>query len=243
MPSRRPEHKTMPIDIHEDRELLRARRGEPEADFTKKDPWRVLRIQGEVVEGFEALHALGPAVAVFGSARLGPGAPDYQAAVEVGRGLGDAGLAVITGGGPGIMAAANHGAHETRSPSVGCAIQLPFEEAPNPHLDISLKFRYFFVRKLMLVKYSVGYVIFPGGFGTLDELFEAATLSQTGKIEHFPVVLYGRSFWGPLLSWFQETLASRGTIGAKDLELFTVVDEPRLVVSTIVDHCKKHGLI
>jgi uncharacterized protein (TIGR00730 family) len=242
MKPRRPDRKTMPIDIHEDRELLRAWR-KPEEDFTKKDPWRVLRIQGEVVEGFEALRTLGPAVAVFGSARLGPDDPDYRAAVAVGRGLGEAGLAVITGGGPGIMAAANQGAHGTQSPSVGCAIQLPFEEAPNPHLDISLKFRYFFVRKLMLVKYSVGYVIFPGGVGTLDELFEASTLSQTGKIEHFPVVLYGSAFWEPMLRWFRETLVARGTISPKDLELFTVVDEPAMVVSTVVDHCKKHNFI
>jgi len=235
----RQQRKTVPI--HADLELLKADR--PAGDFTTKDPWRVLRIMAELVEGFEGLHEIGPAVAIFGSARLREGDPYYQAAMEVGRGLGQAGLAVITGGGPGIMEAGNRGAFETDSPSVGCSIQLPFEEKSNPNQDIALDFRYFFVRKLMFVKYSVGYVIFPGGFGTLDELFEALTLVQTGKIEHFPVVLYGGDFWGPLLEWFGTVLVKRGTIGPDDLKLFQVVDRPDLVVETIVQHCNDQGIV
>jgi len=232
-PRRRP-RKTIPI--HEDRELLKAAPRTDE-DFTTKDPWRVLRIMGELVEGFEALHTVGPAVAIFGSARLQADDPAYQAAVDIGRGLGQAGFAVITGGGPGIMAAGNQGAFETDALSIGCSIQLPFEEAPNPHHDISMDFRYFFVRKLMFVKYAVGYVIFPGGFGTLDELFEALTLVQTGKIDHFPVVLFGSDFWGPLLDWFRNVLVARGTINADDLSLVTVLDRPQDVVNTIMQHC------
>ena len=234
----RPARKTIPP--HEDHELLRAPHVD---DFTTKDPWRVLRIQGEIVEGFEALHGVGPAVAVFGSARLRESDPYYLAALEVARGLGEAGLTVVTGGGPGIMEAANRGAFETRSPSVGCSIQLPFEESANRYQDVALDFRYFFVRKLMFVKYSVGYVIFPGGFGTLDELFEALTLIQTGKVEHFPVVLYGRDFWTPLVDWFHNTLARRGTIGERDLGLFQVMDDPRSVIERIVTHCTKLGLV
>jgi hypothetical protein len=227
---------------HEDKDLLRSRRPD-EPDFTDMDPWRVLRIQGEIVEGFEALHRIGPAVSVFGSARLREGSPYFDKAEETGRLLGEAGLVVISGGGPGIMEAANRGAHKTDSLSVGCGIKLPHEKGPNPFQDISLEFRYFFVRKLMFVKYSVGYVIFPGGFGTLDELFESLTLIQTGKVEHFPIMLVGRDYWGPLLGWIKETLRGGGFIGEDDLELLKLVDEPAEVVEHIVAHCRVHGYL
>lgn len=234
--------KTREPAYHEDRELLRSPRA-PEPDFRTADPWRVLRILGEIVEGVEALHGLGPAVSIFGSARLGPGNPHYQAAMETARGLAEAGLAVISGGGPGLMEAANRGAFETESPSVGCNIELPHEQAPNPYQDVSLDFRYFFVRKLMFVKYSVAYVIFPGGFGTLDELFEALTLSQTGKIEHFPIVLAGRAYWSPLRAWFEETLLAEGCIGKDDLNLIQLLDEPADIVRTIVGLCRERGYL
>lgn len=230
----------LPKTPHEDRELLRnPHEGGGKYDFTAGDPWRVLRIQGEVVEGFETLAGLGPAVAVFGSARLRDEEnPYHKAAVEVGRKLAEGGLTVITGGGPGLMRAANRGAHEGGGVSVGCSIQLPFEEEPNPYQHIGLKFRYFFVRKLMMVKYSVGYVIFPGGFGTIDELFEALTLSQTGKIKNFPVVLCGTKFWGPLVDWLRDTLAVEGTISAKDLDMFEVLDEPAEIADYILERSK-----
>jgi uncharacterized protein (TIGR00730 family) len=226
--------------LHEDQELLKTRvAGDP--DFTTMEPWRVLRIQGEIVEGFERLHAIGPAVAVFGSARLAPDTPYYGAAVETARGLAEAGLAVITGGGPGIMEAANKGASQAKGLSIGCNIELPHEQGPNPFQDISLSFRYFFVRKLMFVKYSVGYVIFPGGFGTLDELFEALTLTQTQKIEHFPIVLCGRSYWQPLVNWFKETLLVNRCIDAEDIDLLHLLDDPQEIVQTIVSHCREQG--
>jgi len=234
--------KSQGLRPHEDRELLRARTKDEE-DFTTKDPWRVLRIMGELVEGFEALHDLGPAVTIFGSARLAPDHRYHLAAVETARGLGQAGLAVITGGGPGIMEAANRGAFESDKPSVGCNIELPHEQGANRYQDVSLQFRYFFVRKLMFVKYSVAFVIFPGGFGTLDELFESLTLVQTGKIEHFPIVLYGSTFWEPLLRWFRETLAVEGTISPGDPDLVRVLDEPAAVVEHVVSHCRTHGYL
>jgi len=207
------------------------------------DPWRTLRIQAEIVAGFDALHAIGPAVSFFGSARLPQDNPYCLKAERAARALAEAGLVVITGGGPGVMFAANKGAHETDGLSVGCNIELPFEEEPNPNQDISISFRYFFVRKLMLIKYSVGFVIFPGGFGTMDELFEALTLSQTGKIEEFPIVLCGRDYWSPLLSWFSSTVLPQGCISASDLDLPILLDEPAEIVETIVSHCRSKGLI
>lgn len=234
----------MPPLTHEDRELLRGPQRAGDGDFTTRDPWRVLRIQGEIVEGFEALHEIGPAVSVFGSARQTSDSPYYQQAIKVARGLADAGLVVITGGGPGIMEAANKGASESDSGlSVGCSIELPFETGPNPHQDIELIFRYFFVRKLMFVKYSVGFVIFPGGFGTMDELFEALTLIQTDKIENFPVVLYGRSYWQGLVQWFEDTLLQGGFVGDKDLQRFVVVDRPDEAVEAVVQSCREHGYL
>ncbi len=236
--------KTIPPSTHEDRELLRGPQRKDDGDFTTRDPWRVLRIQGEIVEGFEALHSIGPAISVFGSARTSSDSPYYQQAVAVARGLADAGLVVITGGGPGIMEAANKGASESdEALSVGCSIELPFETGPNPHQDIELIFRYFFVRKLMFVKYSVGFVIFPGGFGTLDELFEALTLMQTEKIDKFPVVLYGRSHWEGLVGWFEDTLRQGGQIGDNDLQRFILADTPEEAVTRVVERCKEHGYI
>jgi uncharacterized protein (TIGR00730 family) len=235
--------KSFPVRPHEDRELLRVHTRE-ERDFTNMDPWRVLRIQAEIVDGFDALHALGPAVTFFGSARLPPEDPFCVKAEQTAGALAKAGLAVITGGGPGIMQAANKGAHETDGISVGCNIELPFEEEPNPNQDISVTFRYFFVRKVMLVKYSVAFVIFPGGFGTMDELFEALTLSQTGKIEDdFPIVLCGRDYWSPLIEWFSGTVLAKGCIDEKDLNLPVLLDEPEEIVETVVSRCKKHGHI
>jgi uncharacterized protein (TIGR00730 family) len=172
-------------------------------DFTRSDTWRVLRIMGEFIEGFDKLSNVGKAVTVFGSARTDPEDPQYGAAVEVGKLLAEAGFATITGSGPGIMEAANKGAKLAGGRSVGCNIELPFEQGTNPYVDTVVNFRYFFVRKTMFIKYSVAFVIFPGGFGTLDELFEAITLIQTGKISQFPVVLFGTHYWAGLLRWMQ----------------------------------------
>ena len=198
-------------------------------DFTDSDPWRVLRIQSEFVNGFDTMAGLGPAVTIFGSARTPEEAPIYQAAVETARLLAQEGLAIITGGGPGIMEAANRGARLGKGLSVGFAIELPFEEAANRYVDIAITFRYFFVRKTMFVKYAQAFVIFPGGFGTMDELFEALTLIQTGKIHNFPVVLYGSDYWSGLLDWLKATMAERGNISPEDLERFVVVDAPEEV--------------
>lgn len=197
--------------------------------FTETDPWRVLRIQGEFVEGFEALAQLGPAVTLFGSARTKAEDPFYQAAVETSRLLAEAGLAIITGGGPGIMEAGNQGAKLGGGVSVGLNIELPFEQHLNPYLDISVTFHYFFARKVMFVKYAQAFVIFPGGFGTLDELFEALTLIQTGKIYNFPVILFGSDYWSGLLNWLKETVMPGGKIATADLNLLTVTDSPEEV--------------
>ena len=203
--------------------------------FMDSDPWRVLRIQGEFVEGFDRLAGLGPAVTIFGSARTKPEDPWFQRTVETARLLAEAGLAVVTGGGPGIMEAGNRGAHEGGGVSVGLGIELPFEQGINPHVDIAVNFRYFFVRKTMLVKYAQAFVIFPGGFGTLDELFESLTLIQTGKISHFPIVLFGTEYWSGLLDWIRDTMLSSGTISAEDLDLITVSDSPQEVRDIVVD--------
>jgi uncharacterized protein (TIGR00730 family) len=202
--------------------------------FTTTDPWRVLRIQGEFVRGFDALADVGPAVTVFGSARTPPGSDEYDAARETACLLGKQGFTIITGGGPGIMEAANRGAREAGAPSVGLNIELPFEQKVNEFVDQSIEFRYFFVRKTMLVKYSQAFLIFPGGFGTLDELFEALVLIQTGKIANFPVVLFGRAYWAGLVDWLRATMLADGKISPADLELMPIVDTPaeacRLVV-------------
>jgi len=194
-------------------------------DLKHSETWRVFRIQSELVEGFETLNDLGPAVAVFGSSRMTAGSPYYEKAVELGKRLSDAGFSVITGGGPGIMEGANRGAHEGKGKSVGLNIEIPMEQQPNKYQDLSLSFRYFFIRKLMFVKYSVAFIIFPGGFGTMDELFEALTLSQTKRIGVFPIVLFGREYWKGLVDWFKSTLLTNNAIAAEDLDLFSIVDD------------------
>src|SRR5438094_1678359 len=202
--------------------------------FLDSDPWRALRILSEFVEGFDALAGLGPAVTVFGSARVGPGDPTYETARTIGRLLAQAGFAVITGGGPGAMEAANRGCQEGGGLSVGCNIELPHEQMLNPYLDVSIEFRYFFARKTMFVKYADAFVILPGGLGTLDELFEALTLIQTGKIRHFPVVLMGKSYWGGLVEWMRSTQVPAGTIAADDLNLFRMTDDPAEAAAIIL---------
>lgn len=207
-------------------------------DLRKTDTWRVFRIQSELVEGFEPLYDLGPAVTIFGSARLGEDSYYYKKAVEVGKILSDAGFSVITGGGPGIMEGANRGAKMGKSKSVGLNIQLPHEQVPNKYQDITLDFRYFFIRKLMFIKYAIAFVIFPGGFGTMDELFEALTLVQTRRIDSFPVILFGSEYWKGLIDWMENTLVPQGTISSEDFTLFQVVDEPEKVYELLKKYCE-----
>jgi uncharacterized protein (TIGR00730 family) len=194
-------------------------------DWVHADPWRVLRIQAEFVEGFGTLAELGPAISVFGSARVQRDTPDYERARAVGSGLARAGYAVITGGGPGIMEAANRGAVDAGGVSVGLGIELPFEQTLNPFVDIGVHFRYFFARKTMFVKYARGFIVLPGGFGTMDELFEAMTLVQTQKVTAFPIILIGSDYWSGLLTWLRETMVAEGKASEQDLHLFQVVDD------------------
>jgi len=208
------------------------------AQFTNTDPWRVLRIMGELVEGFDTLSTVTQGVTLFGSARTSPKDPHYQAARAVARMLAQHGLTIITGGGPGIMEAANLGAQEGGGRSVGCNIELPFEQRANPYMDTVINFRYFFVRKTMFVKYSTAFVIFPGGFGTLDELFEAITLIQTGKIHRFPVVLFGKAYWEGLIQWLKGTVLAGGKIAGPDLDLLLVTDDPHEVCQAILGVCE-----
>ena len=204
-------------------------------DFTLTDPWRVFRIMSEFVEGFDALSHIPPAVAIFGSARAKPEDPTYIAAVETARLLAKAGFAIITGGGPGVMEAGNKGAQEGGNVSIGCNIELPFEQGPNPYLDISLDFRYFFVRKTMFVKYSEAFVIFPGGFGTMDELFEALLLIQTKKVSHFPVILYDSKYWSGLISWIRDVMLATEKILPEDAGLLLLSDDPREICKIVVE--------
>ncbi len=190
------------------------------------DPWRVLRMLSEFVEGFDALGEVGPAVTVFGSARSKPNDPYYKDGEKLGAALARRGFAVITGGGPGIMEAVNKGCHEAGGLSVGCNIELPHEQSLNKYVDLGVEFRYFFVRKNMFVKYARGFVIFPGGIGTLDELFESLTLAQTGKIEHFPIVLFGTSYWQGLIDWLKKVVLAAGAIASEDLDLLSFTDDP-----------------
>ena len=210
-------------------------------DWLHTDPWRVLRIQSEFVDGFGALAELGPAVAVFGSARTRPDQPAWSVAEEVGRRLVEARFAVVTGGGPGLMEAANKGAREAGGVSVGLGIELPFESGLNPHVDLGVNFRYFFVRKTMFVKYSQGFVVLPGGFGTFDELFEALTLVQTRKVTSFPIVLMGRDYWSGLLDWLRGTVLDRGNIHAGDLDMVTVTDDPAEAVRVMVEAARRRA--
>jgi uncharacterized protein (TIGR00730 family) len=206
-----------------------------------RESWRVFRIMGEFVEGFEELSHLGPAVTIFGSARTKPENPYFQQCVQTARLLGEAGFTIITGGGPGMMEAANKGAQEAGVCSVGLNIELPFEQDVNPHADLKVHFRYFFVRKTMFVKYAQAFVIFPGGFGTLDELFESLTLIQTRKIKHFPVVLFGSEYWGGLLDWLKNTMEAAGNIAPGDIDLFKVTDSPEEAVEHVVKRYNHHS--
>jgi uncharacterized protein (TIGR00730 family) len=203
------------------------------SDWLHADPWRVMRIQSEFVEGFGALAELGPAAAVFGSARTRPDDPAYALGVEVGRLLAEAGYAVITGGGPGAMEAANRGAFEARGTSVGLGIELPFETGLNEYVDLGINFRYFFARKVMFLKYARGFIVLPGGFGTLDELFEAVTLAQTQKVTEFPVVLMGVAYWQGLIDWLRDTALANGTIDSSDIDRLILTDDPHEAVRTI----------
>jgi uncharacterized protein (TIGR00730 family) len=225
--------------VTEDEKLLQ--QTGPRIDFTRTDPWRVMRIMGEFIEGFDTLAPIEKAVTIFGSARIGPDDPHYDAAVETARLLAEAGFAIITGAGPGIMEAGNKGAQLGGGRSIGCNIELPFEQGANPYVDTLVNFKYFFVRKTMFIKYSVAFIIFPGGFGTLDELFEALTLIQTGKIYRFPVILFGRYYWAGLLRWLQARVLSEGKISEGDLDLMIVTDDPAEAVQAIVSAYRSLG--
>ncbi|MBW3629184.1 MAG: TIGR00730 family Rossman fold protein [Gemmatimonadetes bacterium] len=216
----------------EDERLLESPAPGPR-DFTHSDPWRVFRIMGEFVEGFDTLARVGRAVSIFGSARVTSDHPQYVAARETARLLSEAGYAVITGGGPGIMEAANRGATEGGGLSIGCNIELPFEQGTNPYVQIPVNFHYFFVRKTMFVKYSQAFIIFPGGFGTMDELFEALTLIQTGKIRNFPVVLFGKEYWSGLVAWIRDVMLVEGKVSPNDLNLLVITDSPAEAVRVV----------
>ena len=212
-------------------------------DFTITDPWRVLRIMSEFVNGFDALAHLPPSVAIFGSARTKRENPNYLAAVETATLLARAGFGIITGGGPGIMEAANKGAQEGGNLSVGCNIELPFEQHSNAYLDIDLEFKYFFVRKTLFVKYSSAFVIFPGGFGTMDELFEALTLIQTKKVSNFPIILYGSKYWGGLMDWLHETMLGLENVSASDIDLLRLSDSPQEICDWVCEAYKQNSIL
>lgn len=210
-------------------------------DLKTSETWRVFRIQSELVEGFETLNDLGPAVTIFGSARLSRGNKYYDDAFALAKMLADDGFAIITGGGPGIMEGANRGAKKGKAHSVGLNIEIPAEQTRNKYQDISLSFRYFFVRKLMFIKYAIAFIIFPGGFGTMDELLEALTLSQTKRIQSFPIILYGSEYWKGLIDWMKNTLVRNGTIAPEDFSLFSLVDTPEEVCFLINEHYRVFG--
>ena len=204
-------------------------------EMERSESWRLFRIMGEFVEGVEEMHDVGPAVSIFGSARMKPEDPYYQKTVEIAGMLAENGLAVITGGGGGIMEAANKGATEKGGKSVGLNITLPFEQAPNPYSNIKVEFHYFFVRKVMFVKYAMAYVIMPGGFGTLDELFEAVTLIQTKRVKPLPVILFGSEYWGGLVAWIKARLLESKLISPGDLDILTVTDDPEDILRIVKD--------
>src|SRR5712691_10158756 len=224
------EHNKKPRRGTQDEQLLETPRAD---EFLHTDTWRVFRIMGEFVQGFEDLAHINSGVAIFGSARTPPDDPEYKAAQETAALLAGAGFSVITGGGPGIMEAANRGAFEAGGTSVGCNIELPHEQGSNPYLTLSLRFKYFFVRKMMFVKYSDAFIIFPGGFGTLDELFEALTLIQTKKIHNFPVVLYGSKYWQEMLNWLRGPMLAEGKIVEEDFRRLHVTDSPSQIVEIV----------
>jgi uncharacterized protein (TIGR00730 family) len=207
--------------------------------FTKEDPWRIFRIMAEFVDSFETLSQVGPAVTIFGSARVNPKDPGYKAAVELGRGLVQHNFAVITGGGPGIMEAANKGAAEGKGKSIGLNIELPFEQKPNRYANVPIHFHYFFSRKVCFVKYSSGFVFLPGGFGTLDEFFEIITLVQTQRIPRFPLILFGRRYWMGLIRWMKTVLESNEFINPDDLELLTVTDDVQEAIDLVIDYRRR----
>ena len=202
-------------------------------EITIQDSWRLFRIMAEFVDGFEALSKCHPAVTIFGSTRIKPGDEVYRKAEQIGRLLAENGFSVITGGGPGVMEAANKGASAAGGKSIGLNIELPLEQKPNPYANITLRFRYFFVRKVMFVKYAVAYVILPGGFGTMDELFESITLIQTHKIKPFPVILFGSDYWKGLLDWIRKVVLKEGKISASDLDILQIIDTPEEIIRTI----------
>ncbi|MDB5218637.1 MAG: hypothetical protein JWO86_6564 [Myxococcaceae bacterium] len=221
----------------EDEKLLQLSSSD-EGDFTNTDPWRVMRMTSEIVDGFDTLASVKRGVSIFGSARTSPDDRHYKLAVETARLLAKAGYAIITGGGPGIMEAANKGARLGKGRSIGCNIELPFEQGTNPYVDTAINFRYFFVRKTMFIKYSNAFIVFPGGFGTLDEAFEALTLIQTGKIYRFPVVFMGAKYWTGLIDWLRDTVLAAHKISPEDLDLFTVTDDPAEAAACVM---RAHG--
>ena len=237
-PYRRLDDKKLPT---EDEALLESPPPQaPEALFLKSDSWRVLRIMGEFVWGFDNLADVSDGVTIFGSARTPAEDRYYVQAVETARLLAQAGIPVITGGGPGIMEAANRGAREAGGLSIGCNIELPFEQGSNAYLSRSLNFKFFFVRKTMFVKYATAFIVFPGGYGTMDELFEALTLIQTGKVKDFPVILFGKEYWSGLVDWLTKTVAGERKIDSKDLKLFRVTDDPAEVTRLVIEARNKN---
>lgn len=214
---------------------------ETKITFIKEDPWRIFRIMAEFVDSFETLSQVGPGVTVFGSARMLPSNPYYQGAVELAKGLAKHNLAIITGGGPGIMEAANKGAAQAKGKSVGLNIELPHEQKGNRYANIPIDFHYFFSRKVCFVKYSIGFVFMPGGFGTLDELFEVATLVQTQRIPQFPLILFGKDHWKGLFRWMKERLEATQFISPGDLDLFTITDDPQEAIDVIVEYERRVG--
>jgi uncharacterized protein (TIGR00730 family) len=210
-------------------------------DLRKTDTWRVFRIQSELVEGFETLYNLGPAVTIFGSARLDSDSYYYQKSIELGKMLSESGFSIITGGGPGIMEGASRGAQMGKGKSIGLNIDLPNEQLPNKYQDITLNFRYFFLRKLMFIKYALAFIIFPGGFGTLDELFEALTLVQTRRIDSFPIILFGSEYWKGLVNWMENTLVEQKTISIEDFKFFHIIDDPAEVCDLLKEYYRASG--
>lgn len=211
------------------------------ARFTREDPWRIFRIMAEFVDSFETMSQVGPAVTIFGSARIPPSDPYYQTAVQLGKELAKHNLAVITGGGPGVMEAANRGAAEGKGKSIGLNIELPFEQKANRYANIPINFHYFFSRKVCFVKYSAAFIFMPGGFGTLDEFFEVITLIQTQRVTRFPIILFGRDYWTGLLKWLKAQVEKKGYISPDDLDLCTVTDDTEEAIGIILDYLRRVG--